>query len=181
MNRVGMKTPQQQGASLIVVLVLLLVLTVLGTDSMQSSLLEMHMSKGMGDYNYAFEAAESGLRMAETVLDKAATIRDVEDLLKTANIKMEETLFDHTDESYWNGVKSSGNGQVKVVVEPWRYVPDNLTVGNGDTAGSQFYRITARGVDPGYEQHLTAGKGEDYRRSRARVIMSSVFAVRSRN
>ncbi|MGH8403161.1 MAG: pilus assembly PilX family protein, partial [Gammaproteobacteria bacterium] len=58
----------QGGFVLIVALILLLVLTLLGLAAAQSTSLEERMAGNMRDQNLAFQAAEAGLRAAETCL-----------------------------------------------------------------------------------------------------------------
>jgi len=57
--------PRQRGASLVVVLVLLLVMTLLGLAVLRGTLLEERMSANMFDRSLAFQQAESALREAE--------------------------------------------------------------------------------------------------------------------
>ncbi len=56
---------KQQGAVLLVCLVMLLVLTMIGVSSMSSSTLQERMAGGSRDYNQAFQAAEASLRVGE--------------------------------------------------------------------------------------------------------------------
>lgn len=56
---------RQQGAALITVIVLLLVMTLLGLVSVRATVLEEHMSAGMLDRSLAFQAAEAALREGE--------------------------------------------------------------------------------------------------------------------
>jgi len=58
-------TNRQRGAVLIFCLVFLLVLTLMGVSSMESTVLEERMAGNMQDYNAAFQAAESALTEAE--------------------------------------------------------------------------------------------------------------------
>lgn len=57
---------KQEGAVLLVCLVMLLVLTIIGVSSMSSSTLQERMAGGARDYNQAFQAAEAALRVGET-------------------------------------------------------------------------------------------------------------------
>jgi type IV pilus assembly protein PilX len=57
-------TGKQQGMVLITVLLILVVMTLLGISSMQSSNLEERMAHNTHDNNMAFQSAESGLRDA---------------------------------------------------------------------------------------------------------------------
>lgn len=59
----------QQGAALLISLILLLVLTFLGISSMQTTTLEERMTANQKDYYLAFEAAEYALTEAESQLD----------------------------------------------------------------------------------------------------------------
>ncbi|MGH1373244.1 MAG: pilus assembly PilX family protein [Cellvibrionaceae bacterium] len=59
---------QQQGVALIISLVILLVLTIIGVQSMSTSVLEERMAGNYRDKKMAFEAAESALKAAEAFL-----------------------------------------------------------------------------------------------------------------
>lgn len=61
----------QSGASLIVVLILLVVMTILGLAVMRTTLLEERMSANMYDRSLAFQQAESALREAEAAVRAA--------------------------------------------------------------------------------------------------------------
>lgn len=62
----------QGGAVLIVALVFTLILTVISVASMQSATLQERMAGNTKDVNVAFQAAEAGLREAETVLSQVS-------------------------------------------------------------------------------------------------------------
>jgi type IV pilus assembly protein PilX len=61
----GLVTYRQQGAALVVVLILLLVMTLLGLASLRGTLIEERMSANLYDRNLAFQAAEAALREGE--------------------------------------------------------------------------------------------------------------------
>ena len=65
---VNRRTPNQQGAVLIIALVMLLVLTLLGVSVMESSVVEQRMAGNNLDRNIAFQAAEASLRAGEAVV-----------------------------------------------------------------------------------------------------------------
>src|SRR5690625_7142011 len=69
MNRGGGFLAAQQGAVLLVALVLLLVITVLGATALRSASLEMRMATNSQERQQAFNAAEAALRSAEAWLD----------------------------------------------------------------------------------------------------------------
>jgi len=62
----------QSGAVLIVTLIMLLLMTLIGVGSMQSTSLEEKMAGNMRDKSLAFQAAESALNAAELSLDPPA-------------------------------------------------------------------------------------------------------------
>ena len=64
-----MKLVAQQGAVLVVGLLMLTVMSLIAVSSMQSSTLQELMSGNMQDQVNAFEAAESAIRAAEQLLD----------------------------------------------------------------------------------------------------------------
>lgn len=65
MNRTIHLPARQRGASLVVVLILLLIMTLLGLAVLRGTLLEERMSANMYDRSLAFQQAESALREAE--------------------------------------------------------------------------------------------------------------------
>ena len=183
MNR-WIKQKQQKGAALVVAMILLLLLTLLGTDAMRTSMLDMHLSKGFQDQNYAFQSAETGLRLAEEILQSARTPDEAGILLSGANINFETTVVDYHSSSYWQDISNVSDDHehpVKVVVQLWRFVADSLEIGAGDPTGMQYYRVTARSSDPGYQNYLDDGNGEDYKKARSLVVLQSVYAVRHTN
>ncbi len=61
----------QRGASLIVVLILLLVMTLLGLSILRGTLLEERMSSNLYDRSLSFQSAEGALREAEAAIRQA--------------------------------------------------------------------------------------------------------------
>lgn len=64
----------QRGASLVVVLILLLVVTLLGLAVLRSTLLEERMTANMLDRSLSFQSAESALREAEELLTTSTPV-----------------------------------------------------------------------------------------------------------
>ena len=64
-NSVITNKSRQQGVALIMSLVILLVLTILGIQGMQTSTFEEKMAGNFRDKQMAFEAAESALKAGE--------------------------------------------------------------------------------------------------------------------
>lgn len=64
----GVRKPQQQGAALLVALVLLVAVTLLGVSAMQGTILQERMSANQRDVEEAFNVAENALRRGEQAL-----------------------------------------------------------------------------------------------------------------
>ncbi len=181
-----MKKPekkQQQGAALVVAMILLTLLTLLGTDSMRNSMLDMNLSKGFRDYNYAFQSAETGLRLAEQLIADSTSAADVSTQLSAGNIAYEATRGEYQDDDYWSSKSDVGDGyDTKIVVQPWKFVPDSLAVGASEQAGGiQYYRVVARGTDRAYAIYIDDGNTEDYKKVRSVVVLQSIYAKRHSN
>ena len=63
----------QHGASLVVVMILLVVMTLLGLAVLRSTLLEERMTANLLDRSYGFQAAEAALREGEALAQLPAT------------------------------------------------------------------------------------------------------------
>jgi len=72
MNMINIK--HQNGAVLIVSMVILVALTMLGVTSMKSSLTELTMAGNIRESGLTFQAAESGLSFAEGIIDDTKSI-----------------------------------------------------------------------------------------------------------
>lgn len=60
---------KQQGAVLVVSLIILLLMTIIGVSSMKTTTLEERMAGNMRDQNLSFQSAEAALSEGETFLD----------------------------------------------------------------------------------------------------------------
>lgn len=60
---------RQRGATLVVVLILLLMMTLLGLASLRSTVLEERMTSNLLDRSLSFQVAEAGLREAEAAVN----------------------------------------------------------------------------------------------------------------
>ena len=61
---------RQSGAALIISLIILVVMTIIGVSSIQTTSLEERMAGNMRDHNLAFQAAEAALRYAEQDIEE---------------------------------------------------------------------------------------------------------------
>lgn len=68
MNKPLTQRPQQRGTVLLVAMIMLLVMTLLGINSMRGTALEERMAGNWRDQNIALQAAEAALRGAERSL-----------------------------------------------------------------------------------------------------------------
>ncbi len=167
---------KQQGVALIVSLVILLVLTIIGVQSMSTSVLEERMAGNYRDKKMAFEAAESALKAAEAFL----------------NVQTENPVANNTAS---NGIYSFGSTNVRSysfwqtitnqnsmtgLAEGPKYVIEargelagggaNISAeiganskANGGDAKKYGYRVTARGV--GGSANAVVLLQSDYERS----------------
>jgi len=71
---------KQQGIALFVSLIFLLILTILGISAMQTTIMEEKMAGNFNDYNLAFQAAETSLRVAEDWLEDRISLPIVKDI-----------------------------------------------------------------------------------------------------
>ncbi len=70
---------RQQGVALFMSLVMLLILTLLGLSSIQSTSMQERMSRNARDSNLAFQGAESAIREAELILEDANSLLPFQD------------------------------------------------------------------------------------------------------
>jgi type IV pilus assembly protein PilX len=161
----------QSGVVLVVSLIMLMLLTLIGINAMQSSGLEEKMAGNMRDRSLAFQAAESALKMGEAATGTKPTITCPgapvgyyipKDSNCDGTISTAEAA---TGVEVWNTINWGGTnsieypGAVNVLgtlsAKP-RYIIEQLSSGSGsgpielgtpDESGSGgTYRITARGT-----------------------------------
>ena len=92
---------KQRGAVLIISMIILLLLTILGVTSMQSTNLEERMAGNTRDRHLAFEAAEAALLHAEQFLDTIATTG-------AFDTNGSDGLYDDSVQKIWNTVDWTG-------------------------------------------------------------------------
>ncbi len=150
----------QNGSALIISLIILLVMTILGIQGMQSSALEEKMASNYRDRAMAFEAAEAALVAGEAWLDQESE-PPVADNSGSSNVWTFGSP-DINDSTVW---ASSGiNAATSLTVgassfsEAPKYIIEERGLGSSkpdaesgeithDTANQAYrYRITARGV-----------------------------------
>jgi len=149
---------RQGGAVLIVSLLVLLVMTIIGVTAMQTTTFEEMMAGNMRDRNMAFQAAETAMRDAETLIENSvspAAFGTIVGLygLNNADPDYDSASWDGTDSRAYSGTV------IGVAAQPRYYAKQvGVVVGTGGSRnigvyGSQqssgdvtTFRITARGV-----------------------------------
>lgn len=98
MNTLTRKTfhKAQRGAILIVSLVILLVITLLGTAAIQSTSLELKMAKNVEERQAVFQHTEAALRRIENIIEAAAPTKTVldSDICAASSAELKKSCFD---------------------------------------------------------------------------------------
>ncbi len=153
----------QKGAVLVVSLIILLLLTMLGVNSLQSTILQEKMAGNNNDYNRALQAAEAALRDGEDWIDgltskPTASNKPSSTQVWSLNGPASKTTSmwwkqEHRNASWWGSNAVQAKATLKnVTTMPYRlneelsFVKDSLNVGmSGDVSGRSVFRTTARG------------------------------------
>ncbi|OAI21160.1 hypothetical protein A1359_19770 [Methylomonas lenta] len=137
--------PQQQsGAVLVVSLIMLLLLTIIGVTSMQTTSLEEKMAGNMRDKNLAFQAAETALKTAEASLPPAASIQ----FNGTDGYYSSTATPAVTDNDFWEDYSNNHSSGISLpnISQPPRYIIQDLgciSPALTPCPGQHVYRITA--------------------------------------
>lgn len=144
MNKAIKLPGRQQGASLVVVLILLLVMTLLGLAVLRGTLLEERMSANMYDRSLAFQQAESALREAEDKV-RATVLANGNGWVigvKCGNDPAHGGLAD-IDDSKCGGMPAStfSGGAIcaDLTGDCWFNATDQLGAGNNSAGAPQYY------------------------------------------
>ncbi len=170
-----------QGMALFVSLVMLLILTVLGISSVQSTSMQERMARNAMDANLAFQAAESAIRDAEAYMEGLSDLDDfpldspgaITPSAAAANgyyVQVAPDQADVWETVDWDGAlvrtaESTVDGvaaQPKYLIEFLKTVvsdQDRLNLDNiGQDTGSgrtQMFRVTAYGTGGTSSAHVT--------------------------
>ncbi|WP_237060501.1 pilus assembly PilX family protein [Microbulbifer sediminum] len=152
---------RERGATLLVGLVMLLLMTVIGLAAMRGSGMQELMAGNMRDRNLAFQSAEAGLRAAEGVLNGATL-----PAFDGTQVGYVQDIDGSKRTGFWNsynwqaGSVLTNMGLDRVAAQP-RFVIEEVssTVVNAGADGSGidfasslksedviYYRVTSRGV-----------------------------------
>lgn len=149
---------REKGAALITSLIFLTVLTILGMSTLGTALLESRMAGNMRDRNLAFQAAEMGLRDAESFILKSGRIK--ENIL----LEMGTDAGDYTGQACtygfcYNGPSWQSTGKDWIATPVWlddaywanaiQYQRDDATTGKGVGRGTTKLAFDAAYALPG--------------------------------
>lgn len=156
-----LNNPQQQhGVALFISLVLLLVLTIIGVSSVQTTSLEVRMSRNEHDTLLAFQSAESALRDGELQLAGITATTAFNDTLGLYQVADLGDAENWQAGGVWTGTNSVVGSTVAGTADDGRYIIEYVgAVVRDENAYQQedpysssavdrveMFRITARGV-----------------------------------
>lgn len=150
----------QKGIVLVVTLVIMLIVTLLGISSVQTTDMQIRMSRNARDGRVAFQAAEAGLRVAESFLSTESSLNAYQANSNGKYVGMAAgEVVRWQEDATWQGsnslVVAYGDSAESpryiiefigtIVAEEDRLNMDN--VGGGTGAGrTQMFRVTAFGT-----------------------------------
>ena len=149
---------RQRGATLVVALIILVVLTLLGVTAMQGATMQERMAGNVRDVNVAFQAAEAALRDGEDFLSNTVVLPPFNGnngLYEAPDIgdprPWEAAGFNwDSDGRAYSGNEDFGGARVPTyVIEELQVSPQSEggDIGLGlPTPAERLYRVTARGV-----------------------------------
>ncbi len=151
---------QQKGAALIVSLVILIAMTMLGITSMRGSSTEIAMAGNLREAGLTFQAAEAGLRSAESIVESSDSSA-MFDGLSVSMLGEFDADPDYLAKASWDGAAELNLGLAGISTNPryiikflgtWAQNPLAL-VNTGQGYGGQppgritsNYRVTTRGT-----------------------------------
>ena len=150
-------TRAQQGFTLIMSMIFLLVLTILGLSATQSTRMEVAMAGNMRNSDISFQAAEVGLQSAEEFIEASVSKLDYNDANGLYSNFADDP--DYFDVANWENVQTSSATLQSVATSPRfiiKYLGDRsqneVAVVNIGGYGSQqpgftvsIFRVTAKG------------------------------------
>lgn len=164
---------EQQGAVLLVSLLVLLIMTVIGVAAMRTNLLEEKMAGNFRDVDLAFQAGEAALRDAEADIDSGSRVKG----LTGFNANCGGGLCDATSgfSEVWKESRTLNNGVVLgtytgtgalafLACQPKYWIEGFRTRPPGSVSWKTWYRITT----------TSCGASD-----KTRVVLQSVYAARS--
>ncbi len=182
MNQSNFKTLRnvrtQAGVTLVVSLIILVVLTLLGVTSMESTRTEVAMAGNLRESNLTFEAAEAGLRAAEAFIEATTSSTDFNDPANGLYAELDSDP-DYDDELVWENNSQTAGTSIAYLDEQPQFIINYLgdrsqnvvaAVNIGGYGNSQpgltvsNFRITARGTGQSgnFYRYLQTYYGKEY-------------------
>lgn len=163
---------QQEGIVLFMSLIMLLLLTVLGVSSIQTTTLQQRMARNANDSSLAFQAAEAALRDGEDLLEGLTSLGDFGDPAQDNLSANEANGYYYEEEpgvapnwkalGDWSGASGFRDSEIKItsvatqpkyIVEHVKTVVSDADALNLDNIGqdtgsgrTEVFRVTARGT-----------------------------------
>lgn len=150
----------QTGATLIVSLIVLVLMTIIGLAAMRGSIMQERMASNTRDSELASQAAETALREAENWLISqvdepiagASRVWQLNEIHPAPSEAANWWEMPARGRDWWaaNGVAGPTLTNVtsppRSIIEHQSFIPDDLLIGTGiNNTGIHYYRITARG------------------------------------
>ncbi len=172
---------KEQGAALVMALIMLVVLTMIGVSGMRSAITDFSISQRFYEYDNAFQTAETGLRIAEDIIKSANSESQAQTLLTNENISFSASdSGDYSTNDFWNNINFlTAPNNLKVVVEKHYTVIDSIDMSQPGST-TTYYKITARGIDSEYREFLQ-NSAENMNIARGVIILQSIYAKRFLN
>ncbi len=127
----------QQGSALIVALVFLLLMTLIGTATMQGTSQQEIMARNVLDRNLAFQAAEAALRQGGDLVMSQAFVMPPRESADPGNANVDNpNAYNWVNATVYSGVINGVSAQPRYAVR-W------IKAYGGGLSG--IYRVTARG------------------------------------
>ncbi len=148
---------QQQGAALIVALIFLIIITLLGVSSMDSTIIETNLAKNSREQNYALRVAENGLMLSTPVLNTQiqTLMTDSRERRFTAG---EEVSIDRQDISTTAQTVTASSQNTQIAYKGKFGIQRGEVCGTAPPSSSQSYTLR-------YFETLTEGQSAPRQRS----------------
>jgi type IV pilus assembly protein PilX len=149
---------QQQGATLAISLLLLLIITLLGISALSVTQMQERMSSNFQDKTLSFTAAESALYSGENWILNLTTLPAISATCSQYPCVQTEDLainWTNKNQSWWNSHSAAYANHLTDVTTSPRYtiefiqfVPDSPMMGTitQSSAGTYYFKITSRGT-----------------------------------
>lgn len=151
-------TFKQKGATLAVTLILLFVVTLLGTSAIMVTQMQEKMSSNLQDKELSFNAAESALAAGEAwllgltsqpfVFSSCTSYPCIHTLYQNIDFKEQSQSWWATNSTEYSTTLKNIATQPRFIIEFVEYLPDTPIVGSSisKSQGVFYYQITARGT-----------------------------------